>query len=94
MDSRILADTSQRLRSLRMASGLKQVDFCRRVGLSAQAWNNYESGLRLISIESAIKVCLATNVTLDWMYRGVTLGLPAEVLDYLKRESDLATRAA
>jgi len=73
------AAAATRLRLIRETSGISQVEFCARVGISPQAWNNYERGARLISLDQALAVCSATNVTLDFIYRGLTLGLPAEI---------------
>ena len=72
---------ADRLRMIREGSGLSQVDFCARTGISPQAWNNYERGARLISLDQALAVCSATNVTLDFIYRGLTLGVPSEIVN-------------
>jgi hypothetical protein len=42
----------------------------------SQAWNNAETGDNLIGIANAMKLCRATGVTLDWIYRGVRSNLP------------------
>lgn len=78
-------DVSERLALLRTVRGPGQTEFCRRVGISPQAWNNYESGLRRISLDQAIAVCNATNVTLDWIYRGLTMGIPGDILEAEQR---------
>jgi transcriptional regulator with XRE-family HTH domain len=71
---------ADRLRRTREAFGLNQASWCRLVGIEVQAWNNYESGLRRISVDQAIKVCQATGVTTDWIYRGLmSAGLPMNI---------------
>jgi transcriptional regulator with XRE-family HTH domain len=56
------------------------------VGIETQAWNNYERGLRRISIDQAIKVCQATGVSLDWVYRGLAAWLPVELATALQEQ--------
>jgi transcriptional regulator with XRE-family HTH domain len=69
-----------RLKRTREAFKMSQADWCRLVGIETQAWNNYESGRRRISIDQAIKVCQATGVTIDWIYRGLmNSSLPPQV---------------
>ena len=67
---------STRLRWTREALGHRQSDWCRLTGIGPQAWNNYERGLRRISLKHSIKLCEKIGVSLDWIYRGVTTGLP------------------
>jgi transcriptional regulator with XRE-family HTH domain len=75
---------AERLRLTRQSMKLKQADWCRFVGIGPQAWNNYERGINRISIDQAIKVCVATGVSLDWIYRGQLTGLPIELATALQ----------
>lgn len=68
-----------RLKWTRQAKNLTQASWCRLAGIEPQAWNNYETGLRRISLDQAFKVCRITGVTLDWIYRGVAAGVPVEL---------------
>ena len=68
---------SARLRILRESRGQNQTEFCKSVGLTKAAWNNYETGDRRLSLEAALTLCDETGVTLDWIYRGVKYGLPS-----------------
>lgn len=67
---------AERLRLTREASGMRQAAFCRLIGVSPQAWNNYETGARRISLDQAIRLCSVTGATLDWIYRGLSASLP------------------
>lgn len=78
-------ELADRLRRTREAYDLNQASWCRLTGIESQAWNNYESGLRRISIDQAIKVCAATGVSLDWIYRGISAGLPMNIATALQR---------
>jgi transcriptional regulator with XRE-family HTH domain len=66
---------SRRLRELREVMGHSQSTMARLAGISVQAWHNYEKGIRRISLDEALKLCDATSVTLDWIYRGQGIGL-------------------
>ena len=82
-----------RLRLTREAFGLSQADWYRLAGIWPSAWNNYETGLRRISLDQALKVCDATGVSLDWIYRGATTGLPrgmASKMDGLRLKNHIA----
>jgi transcriptional regulator with XRE-family HTH domain len=76
---------AERIRLTREALGLKQAAFARLVGIEPQALNNYESGLRRISVDQAIKICAATGVSLDWIYRGLSSGLPINLATALQQ---------
>jgi DNA-binding XRE family transcriptional regulator len=76
---------AERLKLTREALGLKQAAFARLVGLEPQAVNNYETGLRRISVDQAIKICAATGVSLDWIYRGLASGLPVNLATALQQ---------
>lgn len=78
---------SDRLRLLRLSTGLKQAPFCRLVGLSTSQWNNYERGRERIAIDPAIKVCKATGISLDFIFRGDRQHLPYKIaIDLQKAE--------
>ena len=70
---------AERLIATRQAMGLHQAAFCRLIGVSPQAWSNYESGRNRINHDQALKLCKATGVSLDWIYRGLTSGLPVNL---------------
>lgn len=41
-----------------------------KVGVVRPAWTQYESGARRIHLDPALRLCNATGVSLDWIYRG------------------------
>src|SRR5882724_8050936 len=77
-DTNLLA-IAERLRLTRAATGLTQAAMGRLVGIASNAWNNNERGRDRISVDQAIKLCIATGVTLDWIYRGEMKGLPHDI---------------
>lgn len=67
-----------RLKSLRIAfsrSGESQMAWAERHGVSQSKWNNWERGLRRISLEHAEKLVDLYGLSLDWIYRGRVDGL-------------------
>lgn len=77
---------AERLKLTREALGLKQAAFARMVGIEPQAVNNYETGLRGISVDQAVKICAATGISLDWIYRGISAGLPVNLATALQQK--------
>ncbi|MBR0695978.1 helix-turn-helix domain-containing protein [Bradyrhizobium lablabi] len=84
--SRDVKAIAERLKLTREALGLHQAAFGRLVGIEPQAINNYETGLRRISVDQAIKICAATGVSLDWIYRGLASGLPVNLATALQQK--------
>ena len=70
---------ASRLKLTREAMGHSQAKWCKLIGVTPQAWNNYEKGFRRISVDQAIEVCDATRVSLDWIYRGMLAGVRHEL---------------
>ena len=60
----------ERLKQARKSLGLTQADVCRRAGVTANAYNQWEKGHRLINLFDAMKLADMLNFTLDWLYRG------------------------
>lgn len=69
----------ERLRRTRAALGLSQVQMSRSIGVSPQRWNNWERGTRPLDLSAAVALCERHELTLDWLYRGVSAGLPYEL---------------
>ena len=70
---------SVRLKRTRKAFGLSQAKWCRLVGITPSAWNNYERGTNRISLDQALKICRATGISLVWIYRGLRAALSYEL---------------
>jgi transcriptional regulator with XRE-family HTH domain len=73
------AEIGRRLRLVREALGYTQPFIAQVCDMSPQAWNNNECGRDRISVEPAIRLCAATGIGLDWIYRGLVSGLPAHL---------------
>jgi transcriptional regulator with XRE-family HTH domain len=77
-----------RLKATREAMRMQQAAFSRMVGIEPQAWNNYERGAKRIAIDQALKVCRATGVSLDWIYRGMSAQLPVNLATALAQDRE------
>ena len=71
---------AKRLITLREAVEPSAAELCRRTGLAANRWSQYESGERPITLAAATILCDKYGVTLDWIYRGDESGLPARLI--------------
>lgn len=74
-----------RLSLLREAYGFKKQNaFAPLVGASPGAYNHWETGKQIIPVEYAVKVCILTGATLDYIYLGKTSGLPLGLANELR----------
>jgi transcriptional regulator with XRE-family HTH domain len=63
-------------RAQRHAREMSQAEIARLCSISAQAWNNAETGDNRIGIDNAMKIAKRTGASLDYIYFGDTRGLP------------------
>lgn len=79
------AAIGRRLLLTRQALGIQhQGAFAARAGLSQTAYSQFETGAKRPSIESALALCEAYDLTFDWIYRGDPSGLTYALGDALK----------
>ena len=80
-DPTSLVEIGTRLALTRQALGYTQAMMARLMGSSTagQAFANYESGLRRISIGHATKLCQTCGLTMDWIYLGQMHSLPPDL---------------
>ncbi len=81
-----LAEMAVRLRTTRLALKLTQARLCRLAGINPQAWNHAEIGRARLGLDSALRLCDQTGLTLDWIYRGLKVGLPLEIAEAIARQ--------
>jgi DNA-binding XRE family transcriptional regulator len=85
------AVVGRRLRALRetLDPGLTQQAFAARIKVGQKAWNNYETGDRLINLLSALKLIgRYPGLTTDWIFRESPAGLSLDLLKRLRGETD------
>ena len=69
-----------RLRITRQALDLNQREVCRRARIAENAYSQFETGRRLLTLVPAIKLCDQFGLTLDWLYRDDPSGLPTRLI--------------
>ena len=80
-----LVEIGARLRAARVALGLSQAELARGIGVRPNTYNQWESGKRLVDPLVAADICDRFGITMDWIYRGSTLGLPQSLLTKITR---------
>jgi len=69
-----------RIKAIRLAFDWTQEDLAGKVGLTQPAINNWEKGSRVPKPLEGRRLCEATGVTMDFIYRGIRAGLPLELI--------------
>lgn len=78
-----------RMKAIRLCFGAKmgfrnQTEFAAWVGISRNAWSNYEAAGWRPRLDEAQKVVALTGVTLDWIYTGDERFLPVHLANDLR----------
>ncbi len=70
----------QRLAALRQAeSDMNQREWAEKHGFSVTQYNNWEKGVRRITVDEAERLCDLYGLKLDFIYRGNVSGLPENI---------------
>lgn len=71
------AEIGKRLKAIREHfSDLKQNEWAVKNGFGVTQYNNWETGIRRITVDEAERLCDRYALTLDFIYRGRVHGLP------------------
>jgi transcriptional regulator with XRE-family HTH domain len=70
------SSVARRLALTRELLGLPEKEFAEWAGVALSRYHLWETGRIPISLSSAIALCAAHGLTLDWLYRGKITGLP------------------
>lgn len=90
-----LEEISKRLLLLRKALGNTQATMGALAGVTGNAWQNYEAGVRRIDLDSVFQLETTTGVPQEWIYRGIMARMPlelAEKIQLAKREMERDAR--
>lgn len=79
-DKALRVSVGENIIRLRMALGLTQMEFSKRVGIPAPVINQHENGLYLPSIQYALRIDANTKCSLDYIYKGETLACPSKLV--------------
>jgi transcriptional regulator with XRE-family HTH domain len=80
-----LTELGRRLRDYREALTMNQAEFAKGAGLAVNTYNQWEQGKKRPDVAGAARICDAHGLTLDYIYRGKTDGLPVAIWKRLKR---------
>jgi transcriptional regulator with XRE-family HTH domain len=73
--SRII-EIGARLKATRDALGLTGTEFGNRARIAQNAYSQYETGKRMLTISAAMRLCATYGLTMDWLFRGDVSTLP------------------
>lgn len=63
-------ESGKRIRKLRKLHGYTQNELAEKIGVQENTMGRIESGIRGISIDLAIELCVCLDTTLDYIYLG------------------------
>lgn len=86
-------ECGQRIRTLRTANGLKQIELCEEVYMSERNLRRVERGETLLTVESAVRLAEYFHVGLDYLILGETDNNTVAKREILKVISDLSVIA-
>ncbi|MBK4722720.1 helix-turn-helix transcriptional regulator [Azospirillum sp. YIM DDC1] len=72
-------EIGRRLKATRDALGMSVAEICDMLGITKQAWSQYEHGNRRPDLNPMLILADRKGVSLDWIYRGVTSHLPMDL---------------
>lgn len=85
---RLRVQIGERLRLFReLIVDASQPKLAKIVGVTTQAWSQWETGKRPLGLCEAIILCRRYGATLDWLYRGEESGLPVRLAEKLRTDS-------
>jgi transcriptional regulator with XRE-family HTH domain len=80
---------ASRLALTRRALGYSQGEFAAQAGMAANTYNQYETGTNRPSLDNALKLCHAYDLSLDWIYRGDPAALRVKVASAIRALKNL-----
>lgn len=86
MDKKLVGE---RLRVAREAMRMAQDDFANKAGIAKSTYNQYELGKRLIPPGTAVALCEAHGLTLEWIYMADANNLPYKTANAIKALMDI-----
>ena len=89
-----LDEISKRLVLLRKALGNTQAAMGSLAGVSGNAWQNYEAGIRRIELDNVFQLESAIGVPQEWIYRGVMSRMPLELAEKIQLDKRELAREA
>ncbi len=83
-DQPLYIEIGRRLAAIRNAeSTMNQKEWAEKHGFSPTQYNNWEKGVRRITVDEAERLCDLYGLKLDFIYRGNLSGLPENIRNCL-----------
>jgi transcriptional regulator with XRE-family HTH domain len=76
-------DVARRLREAREAIEPNASKFAGQAGIAQNAYSQFETGKRLLTLTAAVKLYDRYHLSLDWLYRGDVAFIPTGLSDKL-----------
>jgi len=84
---REIEQIATRLRDARMAINPNQSDFAKGAGLAQNRYNQYETGIRPLTLDAALKLRDAYGLSLDYLFRGDASMVPHALIERLREQA-------
>lgn len=85
-------DVANRLRRIRETFTSNASEFARGAGLAQNAYSQFETGARLLTITAAVKLCNRYGLSLDYLYRDDPASMPLSIMAKLQPGASVARR--
>lgn len=72
-------EAGKRLAIAESALGLKARAICETINCAQNTWSQWKSGKSTPDLFYMVRFCDKYGITLDWIYRGIPWGLPANI---------------
>lgn len=73
----------ERIDRIRRAMGWENQFMAAQIGISPQQWRNYKMDANVIPPVYAVKMCLVTGATTDFIYRNISRGISTDLAEKL-----------
>ncbi|WP_168220589.1 helix-turn-helix domain-containing protein [Azospirillum thermophilum] len=78
-------EIGRRLHATRLGLNLKSTEIAEAIGITTQAWSQYEAGSRRASLDVGLALSNRFRIPLDWIYRGELASVPYSLAQEIMR---------
>ncbi len=80
-----LAGVGQRVKAVRVSSGMIARDFAHTVDIDASSYSKIEAGKKALNADMGFRIAQTWGVTMDFLYRGRLTDTPEKVVLSLRK---------
>lgn len=88
-----LVEVGERLKKVREALNLSQINLCNQINVATNTYNQWEKGRVLLDPLAAVRFAKIHGVTLDYLYRGDFSGLPYYIVKSIEKGKSYPSRS-